>query len=65
MPTDYRLRLRDFQRAEHLGRHAIESAKHQAIDVADGHPLGRFARQHIELVPKDEDLSMQCGPRPE
>jgi hypothetical protein len=35
------------------------------IDVADSHPLGRFARQHIELVPKDEDLSLQCGPRPE
>src|ERR1700758_922723 len=42
MPTDYCLRLEDFQRVEHLGRQAIEPAKQQAIDVADGHPLRRF-----------------------
>jgi hypothetical protein len=40
-------------------------AKHQAIYVADGHPLRRFAPQHIELVSKDKDFKLQCGPRPE
>jgi hypothetical protein len=65
MPADNRLRPEDFERVEHLGRQAIEPTKHQGIDVADGYPLRRFAPQHIELVSKDKDFKLQCGPRPE
>jgi hypothetical protein len=43
----------------------IEPGKHQAINVAESHSLGRSAMQHIELVSKEQDLRMQRSPRPE
>src|SRR5271170_2525569 len=42
-----------------------EPGKHQAINVAESHSLGRSAMQHIELVSKEQDFSMQRSPRPE
>jgi hypothetical protein len=44
------LRLEDFHRVQHLGSQLIEPRKHQAIDIADGNPLGRLTPQHIELI---------------
>jgi hypothetical protein len=40
MPSDDGLRLEDFHRVQHLGSQVIEPRKHQAIDTADGYPLG-------------------------
>src|SRR5271155_5066411 len=65
VPTDHRLRLEDFQRIEHLRSQTIEPGEHQAINVAESHSLGRSAMQHIELVSKEQDFSMQRSPRPE
>src|SRR5208337_4572377 len=65
VPTDHRLRLEDFQRIEHLRGQTIEPGKHQAINVAESHSLGRSAMQHIELVSKEQDFSVQRSPRPE
>jgi hypothetical protein len=53
------------QRVQHLGSQAIEPSKHQAIDVADGDPLGRSTPQHIELMAKDENFGLQRCARPE
>jgi hypothetical protein len=39
--------------------------KHQAIDIADGNPLGRPTPQHIELMPKGENFGLQACARPE
>jgi hypothetical protein len=33
--------------------------KHQAIDIADGYPLGCPTPQHIELMPKGENFGLQ------
>jgi hypothetical protein len=43
----------------------IEPRKHQAIDIADGNPLGRPTPQHIELMPKGENFGLQACARPE
>jgi hypothetical protein len=59
MPSDDRLRLEDFHRVQHLGSQVIEPRKHQAIDIADGNPLGRPTPQHIELMPKGENFGLQ------
>src|SRR5271156_3096840 len=64
VPTDHRLRLEGFQRIEHFRSQTIEPGKHQAINVAESHSLGRSAMQHIELVSKEQDFSMQRSPRP-
>ena len=64
MPSDDGLRLEDFHRIQHLGSQVIEPRKHQAIDIADGYPLGRPAPQHIELMPKGENFGLQgCARR--
>jgi hypothetical protein len=39
--------------------------KHQAIDIADGNPLGRPTPQHIELMPKGENFGLQRCARPQ
>jgi hypothetical protein len=59
MPSDDGLRLEDFHRVQHLGSQVIEPRKHQAIDIADGYPLGRPTPQHIELMPKGENFGLQ------
>jgi hypothetical protein len=65
MPTDQRLGLEDFQRAQNSGSQAVEPGKQEAIQVAEGYPLWAITPQHIELVSKDEDFSLQRSPRPE
>jgi hypothetical protein len=65
MPSDDGLRLEDFHRVQHLGSQVIEPRKHQAIDIADGNPLGRPTPQHIELMPKGEKFGLQGCARPE
>jgi hypothetical protein len=52
MPSDDGLRLENFHRVQHLGSQVIKPRKHQAIDIADGRPLGRSTPQHIELMPR-------------
>jgi hypothetical protein len=59
MPSDNRLRLEDFHRVQHLGSQVLEPRKHQAIDIADGNPLGRPTPQHIELMPKGKNFGLQ------
>jgi hypothetical protein len=65
MPYDDGLRLEDFHRVQHLGSQVIESRKHQAIDIADGHPLERPTPQHIELMPNGGNFGLQGWARPE
>jgi len=65
MPTDDGRRLQDFQRVQYFGGQPIEPGKYQAVDIGDGDPLRRSTPQHVELVSEDEDLSLQCCPRPE
>jgi choline dehydrogenase-like flavoprotein len=65
MPTDQRLRLKDFQRVQDSGRQTIEPGKHKAIKIAECYPLWRSAPQDIELVSEDKDFSLQGSPRPE
>ena len=65
MPSDDGLRLDDFHRVQHLGSQVTEPRKHQAIDIADGNPLGRPTPQHIELMPKGENFGLQGCARPE
>jgi hypothetical protein len=43
----------------------IEPGKHHTIHVVEDQPLWGFAPQHIELVSKDKDFTLQCSPRPE
>ena len=59
MPSDDGLGLEDFHRVQHLGSHVIEPGKRQAIDIADGNPLGRPTPQHIEGMPKGENFGLQ------
>jgi hypothetical protein len=65
MPFDDGLRLEDFHRLQHRRSKAIEPRKHQAIDVANGDPLGRSTPQHIELMAKDEKFGLQRCARPQ
>ena len=65
MPSDDGLRLEDFHYVQHLGSQVIEPRKHQAIDIGDGYPLGRPTPQHIELMPKGENVGLQGCARPE
>ena len=52
--------------APQWGARLLQAAReHQAINVAESHSLGRSAMQHIELVSKEQDFSMQRSPRPE
>ena len=44
---------------------SIPVAGHQAIDIADGNPLGRPTPQHIELMPKGENFGLQGCARPQ
>jgi hypothetical protein len=46
MTSDDGLRLEDFHRVQHLGSQVKEPCKHQAIDIADGNPLGPYASAH-------------------
>jgi hypothetical protein len=39
--------------------------QNQAIDIADGNPLGRPTPQHIELMPKGKNFGLQGCARPE
>jgi hypothetical protein len=57
--------LRIFHCVQHLGSQAIEPRKHQAIDIADGDPLGLSTPQHIELMVKDENFGFQRSARPQ
>ena len=65
LPCEREGRLEDFPRIEQLRSQTMEPGKHQAINVAESHSLGRSAMQHIELVSKEQDFSMQRSPRPE
>jgi hypothetical protein len=65
MPTDHCLRFDDLQRVQHLWGQTINPGKHQAINVAEVHPLWRSAPQHIELMPQQNDFSLQRSLRPE
>ena len=65
MPTDQRFGLENFQSVQNSGGQVIEPGKDEAIQVAEGCSFCGFAPQHIELVSKDKDFTLQCSPRPE
>ena len=65
MPTDYRLRLEDFQSIQHARSQTIQPSKHRAVNVAEDYSLRAFAPQHIELVSKNQNFGFQRGPRPD
>jgi hypothetical protein len=44
---------------------AIEASEHEPIDVVEDEALGRLALQHIELMTKNENFSVQRSARPE
>ena len=56
MPTDYRLRLDDFERVEHARAEAIEPGKDQTVNIAERHTFRPLALQHIQLMPEHKDL---------
>jgi hypothetical protein len=64
VPADHGLRLDDLQSLEHYRGQVIGPSKHQAVNAGEGHSLGRFSAQNIELVPKHEDFGFQRSPRP-
>jgi hypothetical protein len=53
------------QPVQNRGSEAIKRDKHEAIQVAEGYPLWGLAPQHVQLVSKDKDFSLQRSPRPE
>ena len=65
MPTDQRFGLENFQSVQNSGGQVIEPGKDEAIQVAEGCSFCGFAPQHIELVSKDEDFSLQPSPQSE
>jgi hypothetical protein len=65
VPADHRLRLENRQCVQYSRSHAIESRKHQAVNIAERQSLRGFAPEHVELVSKDKDLGLQRNPRPE
>ena len=65
MPPDNRFGLENLQRVQHVGHQAIETSEHKPIDVVEDKPLRRLAPQHIELMTKDENFSVQRSARPE
>jgi len=65
MPTYQCLRPDDLQRVQHLRSQTINRRKYEAIDIVEIQPLRRFTPQHIELVPKQNNFSLQRGPRSE
>jgi hypothetical protein len=64
MPTDDGLWLEYFQGIQHVRRKPIEPREHEPIDIAERQSVGRFTPQKVELMPKHQDLSLQCSPRP-
>src|SRR6185295_12968871 len=54
-----------FRRVHHIGCEAIEASEHEPIDVVEDEALGRLALQHIELMTKNENFSVQRSARPE
>jgi len=65
VPADYCFGLENFQRVQHIGCEAIEASEHEPIDVVEDEALGRLALQHIELMTKNENFSVQRSARPE
>jgi hypothetical protein len=63
MPTDDGLWLEYFQGIQHVRRKPIEPREHEPIDIAERQSVGRFTPQKVELMPKHQDLSLQCSPR--
>ena len=53
MPTDQRVRLKDFQRIQNSGSQTIEPGKNKAIMLLKATRFWGFAPQHIELVSED------------
>ena len=63
--ADHCFGLENFQRVQHIGCEAIEASEHEPIDVVEDEALGRLALQHIELMTKNENFSVQRSARPE
>jgi hypothetical protein len=65
MPLYHCCRLEDVQRVQHVGHQAIETSEHEPIDVVEDKPLWRLAPQHVALMTKDGNFSVQCSAKPE
>ena len=65
MPCDHGRRLENFQGVAHAGHQAIETSEDETIDIAEGKAPRRLTPQHVELMAKDKDFSLQRRARPE
>src|SRR4029077_8356931 len=65
VPTDHGVRLRNRQRLENTRHQTIQPNKDQAIHGTEGQSVRQMPALDVELMPKDQDLGFQRGPRPE
>jgi len=65
VPADHCFGIENLQRDQQIGCEAIEASEHEPIDVVEHEALGRLALQHIELMTKNENFSVQRSARPE
>jgi hypothetical protein len=63
MPTDDSLRLHNRQRIDGTWRQAIQPNKDQAIHGTESQSLWQMPSLDVKLMTKDQDLSLQRGPR--
>lgn len=63
MPANDCLRPDDSKGAGGRGEPAIEPDKQQAIDVCQGRSLGHPPAKHVDLLPQNQNLRLEFGPR--
>ena len=59
MPRNHCRGFENGQCVKHFGHQAIETGEHKPIDVPEDKPLWGLAPQHIKLMTKDENFSVQ------
>ncbi len=59
VPTNHGLGPEDGQRVYCTGNETIKPNEHQTVDIAEDRSLRRFAPQHIDLLPENQDLRLK------
>src|SRR5215204_145738 len=59
MPSHNCFGLKDLQRVQHVRHQAIETREHEPVDAVEDKSLRRLAPQHVELMTKHENFSVQ------
>jgi len=65
MPCDHGLRLENFQCVAHAGHQGIDASENEPMDITEHKALRRLSVQHVELMAKDENFSLQRCAGPE